>query len=288
MFFSSVRSAARALSMAGRCRSVRRFAQRKGSTDDDCVCGGRISLHSRRSSSIRAASRPSRGFEIVRVRFHTPAAARRGLRMRIEQMIRDAGRPLTAFCACELRSPAPFTEDGFPRLQRNLCRHAAEMGRDGRRRQSGRAQQCMPGDRSAGRAVVSCLLLHGGGAQGHCPRSWSRAAARRSKARATIAITPCGAARPRPTPCARKRGYVLGEMERRLGLLGFGWADTTASQVYTVHDLYPFLADEIVRRGAARRADLALRAPAGARARIRDGLPRHRGRTRHRVSVTPS
>jgi hypothetical protein len=29
------------------------------------------------------------------------------------------------------------------------------------------------------------------------------------------------------------------------------WADTTAVQVYTVHDLYPFLADEIVKRGAA-------------------------------------
>ena len=45
---------------------------------------------------------------------------------------------------------------------------------------------------------------------------------------------------------------MLGEMERRLGVLGFDWADTTATQVYTVFDLYPFLADEIVRRGAAR------------------------------------
>src|SRR5215203_2679765 len=30
-----------------------------------------------------------------------------------EEMIRAAGRPLTSFCACELRSPAPFTEQGF-------------------------------------------------------------------------------------------------------------------------------------------------------------------------------
>ena len=28
--------------------------------------------------------------------------------------------------------------------------------------------------------------------------------------------------------------------------------DTTATQIYTVHDIHPFLADEIVRRGAAR------------------------------------
>ena len=47
-----------------------------------------------------------------------------------------------------------------------------------------------------------------------------------------------------------KARFVLGEMERRLGSFDAGWRDTTATQVYTVHDLYPFLADEIVLRGA--------------------------------------
>jgi hypothetical protein len=49
-----------------------------------------------------------------------------------------------------------------------------------------------------------------------------------------------------------KARYVLGELERRVAEFGYRWADSTATQVYTVHDLYPFLADEIVRRGAAR------------------------------------
>ena len=49
-----------------------------------------------------------------------------------------------------------------------------------------------------------------------------------------------------------KARFVLGEMERRMTALGFGWADVTATQVYTVYDIHPFLADEIVRRGAAR------------------------------------
>jgi hypothetical protein len=40
-------------------------------------------------------------------------------------------------------------------------------------------------------------------------------------------------------------------MERRLGLFRSGWEHATATQVYTVHDLHPFLAEEIVRRGAA-------------------------------------
>ena len=56
----------------------------------------------------------------------------------------------------------------------------------------------------------------------------------------------------RPTRMREKARYVLGEMERRLAAFDLSWADTTATQVYTVHDLHPFLADEIVRRGAAR------------------------------------
>ena len=48
-----------------------------------------------------------------------------------------------------------------------------------------------------------------------------------------------------------KARFVLGEMERRLTALGAGWSDVTATQVYTVHDIHPFLAGEIVARGAA-------------------------------------
>ena len=48
-----------------------------------------------------------------------------------------------------------------------------------------------------------------------------------------------------------KARFVLGEMERRMAALGFASRDTTAAQVYTVHDLHPFLADELVKRGAA-------------------------------------
>src|SRR5471030_1838929 len=52
------------------------------------------------------------GFEIVRVRFQRPVPLVQGFAA-AESIIRIAGRPLTAFCACELRSPAPFTEEGF-------------------------------------------------------------------------------------------------------------------------------------------------------------------------------
>lgn len=54
-----------------------------------------------------------------------------------------------------------------------------------------------------------------------------------------------------PDGMREKARSVLGEMERRMGLLGFAWKDTSAVQVYTVFDIHPLLADEIVRRGAA-------------------------------------
>jgi hypothetical protein len=54
-----------------------------------------------------------------------------------------------------------------------------------------------------------------------------------------------------PHGLREKARFVLGEMERRLHALGASWAQVTATQLYTVHDVYPFLAEEIVRRGAA-------------------------------------
>jgi hypothetical protein len=45
---------------------------------------------------------------------------------------------------------------------------------------------------------------------------------------------------------------VLAEMECRMEALDFRWANTTATQVYSVHNIHLFLSDQIVRRGAAR------------------------------------
>jgi hypothetical protein len=54
-----------------------------------------------------------------------------------------------------------------------------------------------------------------------------------------------------PEAMREKARFVLGAMEQRVAALGFGWADVTATQVYTIFDIHPLLADEIVRRGAS-------------------------------------
>ena len=52
------------------------------------------------------------GFAIERARFTRPVALEEGFKQ-IAAYLDSIGRPYTSFCACELRSPAPFSEQGF-------------------------------------------------------------------------------------------------------------------------------------------------------------------------------
>jgi hypothetical protein len=57
------------------------------------------------------------GHAIVRARFQRPPAVDAGFAA-IEAHLAAQGRPTTAFCACELRSPEPFTFEGFAGFNR--------------------------------------------------------------------------------------------------------------------------------------------------------------------------
>src|SRR6195952_1192841 len=67
------------------------------------------------------------GYEIERVRFDKLPPLAEGF-AEIAKYIRAAGRPLTSFCACELRSPAAFTEDGFLKFNQHYVKTLAEWG----------------------------------------------------------------------------------------------------------------------------------------------------------------
>jgi hypothetical protein len=190
------------------------------------------------------------GHRIVRVQFRNPVPLDEGFR-RIEAIISAAGRPLTAFCACELRSPAPFTESGFVAFNK-IYVGTLERWKifDGKTNPVARSNVCPaiepPAEPSfhafsytenAENAKPSFVIAGSGEApEGH--------ANYRDHIVRLGDTTPAG--------ILEKARFVLGEMERRMAALGFGWKDTTAAQLYTVHNVHPFLADEIVRRGAAR------------------------------------
>src|SRR5260221_9068216 len=69
----------------------------------------------------------SAGFEIEHVRFDRLLLLADGF-AQVAKYIQAAGRPLTSFCACELRSPAAFTEDGFRKFNEHYVRTLAEWG----------------------------------------------------------------------------------------------------------------------------------------------------------------
>ena len=67
------------------------------------------------------------GYRIERVRFMKFVSLAEGFRL-IEQVLKAAGRPLTAFCACELRSPKPFDEHGFEVFNKEYVGTLARWG----------------------------------------------------------------------------------------------------------------------------------------------------------------
>jgi hypothetical protein len=54
-----------------------------------------------------------------------------------------------------------------------------------------------------------------------------------------------------PEAMREKARFVLGVMEQRMKALGCGWADVTATQIYTIFDIHPLLPNEILRRKAS-------------------------------------
>ncbi len=148
------------------------------------------------------------GFAVVRVRFHRPVPLAQGF-ARIEQVIREAGRPLTAFCACELRSPAPFTEEGFRAFNEVYAGTLRQWGvMQGDANPVARSNVCPeidpPPEPSfhafcftvAAKAPLPTFVVAGSGEAV-------------KRARATTAITRCASARPRRTRSREKARFVL-------------------------------------------------------------------------------
>jgi hypothetical protein len=198
------------------------------------------------SGGVAAAA----GFEIRRYRFRAPVPLVDGF-ARIEAAIKAAGRPLTAFCACELRSPGQFTEEGFRAFNETYVVTLGKWGiYDGKVNPVARSNVCPELDPPATPGVHAfsfTVPAAAGGAPSFVISGSAEARATDASYRDRIVRfgeTSADALR-------EKAHFVMDELTQRLKLFGAGWRDTTASQLYTIRDVYPLLADEIVRRGAA-------------------------------------
>src|SRR5580704_1724987 len=190
------------------------------------------------------------GYEIERVRFDAVRPLAEGFAAAAEY-VRAAGRPLTAFCACELRSPAAFTEAGFRVFNEHYVKTLAEWCiYDGTTNPVSRSNVCPEIDPPSApsfyafsftrplEGVTPTIVIAGG-----------------AEARGGAGSYPERIVRYRDLSAdglREKVRFTSGEMQRRLAAFGFAWNDTTAVQAYTIHDFHPVMADELVRHGAVR------------------------------------
>src|SRR3954471_8521602 len=190
------------------------------------------------------------GFEVERVRFDSLVPLAEGF-AQAAKYIRAAGRPLTSFCACELRSSGAFTEDGFRKFNEHYVKTLADWKIfDGTVNPVARSNVCPEIDppsepsfyafsftRPSQTAAPSFVIAGGAELRGGSGTYPERIVRYKDLS---------------PDAMKQKVRFTVGSMEERLGEFGYGWKDTTAVQAYTVHDFHPVIANELARRGAMR------------------------------------
>jgi hypothetical protein len=193
------------------------------------------------------------GYAIERAQFLQPLAMQAAFTA-VEAHLKRIGRPLTAFAACELRSPAQFTEEGFFAFNKAYVATLARWGiyREGDERLNPVARTNVCPVYGAPAAPVMAAFSY-------------TVPATALPARGTFVIAGGGDARAHgasyrerivrlgdtsPEGLRDKVLFVAGEMERRLGLLGFTWADAVCTNAYTVQNIGHLVGEVLAARGA--------------------------------------
>lgn len=190
------------------------------------------------------------GFRIERARFPEVIPLREGF-SRIADHLARRDRPVTAFCACELRSPSQFSEVGFRDFNTAYAGVLRDWGiiRD-EVNPVARANVCPEGPAPAEPGFHAFCYTVPSEVEDNSFVIAGSAEAPEGKDNYRDHIIRRGDVS--PEGLREKAIWVLGEMERRMSCFHVGWQQTTAAQLYTVHDIGSILAQEIVDRGAAR------------------------------------
>jgi len=196
------------------------------------------------SAGVRALP----GFRIERVRFRRVVPMQEGWRQ-IAAFLRERGRPLTAFCACELRSPAPFSEEGFLRFNQAYAKVLAEWGvmRDGANPVA-RSNVCPELDKPAEPGFRAFCFTAAG--EDEAPSFMIAGSGEAEEGKGNYRDHTVRLGETSSDAMREKAAFVVGEMTRRMEALRTGWAAVTGTQAYTVHEMADFVPDLLVARGA--------------------------------------
>ena len=186
------------------------------------------------------------GFRIERARFARPLPLAQGFDA-VEAHLARLGRPSTAFCACELRSPAQFSEAGFIAFNRHYVQRLEAWGIfKNDVNPVARSNVCPEIDPPSVPSFYAFSYTVPG--EGRSFVAAGSGEARDGGSSYAERIVRLGDQS--PAGMRDKAHLVLDVMEERMRPLGFGWAEVTGTQVYTVFDIHSYIGDEFVRRGA--------------------------------------
>jgi len=185
------------------------------------------------------------GFEIVHVRLSHYVPLRAGCHA-VDAHLRKAGRPLQAICGMELRSPKPFSFTGFDEFNAGYVDLLKQW------------DLLVDGVNPIARTNVAPAVnppaeptLYG---FSYTVRS---SAKRKTFVVAGAGELPEGSLDPHdvvrpgessPAAIQEKMRFVIGLMEGRLKGLSVSWNDVTVTEIYSVHDIHPFLETELLER----------------------------------------
>jgi hypothetical protein len=185
------------------------------------------------------------GYTIERVRFAQPVPVVQGFAA-IEAHLSERGRPRTALCAAELRSPAPLSMSGFKTFNEGyvevLKRWNLFRARLNPVARSNVAPQFSPPSGPCFYAFCYTVPAYNAGTNFVVAGSgeWLEGGKFPEDIVARGDSSPAG--------LEEKARFVLGKMEDRLAGLGATWREATAVQLYTVHDIHSILSGEILPR----------------------------------------
>ncbi|MBB2914183.1 hypothetical protein FHS43_005495 [Streptosporangium becharense] len=184
------------------------------------------------------------GHRLTRIQFSTPMPLEEGVR-RATEIIRAAGRPAAALCACELRTPAPFTEAEFTAFNSRYVAALAAAGvaPHGDDSPVARTNVCpAPGLVREPSLHAFCFAEPGGGRVADFVVSGSAEVPEGLGNYHDHVVAPGDVT---GEGLLEKARFVLGQLGGRMAGLGVGGAVPQVVQVYSVHDVHAVLAGPV-------------------------------------------